>query len=499
MTLSPAQRRIRQEAWEDRAIRSLADFVRVCWSIVEPGRALRWNWHLDIICDALQRQIEGDLAYRKLLITVPPGAMKSLLVAVFAPAWAWIHHPERRTIFLSNDDVLVKRDSRRTRQIITSPLYTRLLHRAHEHHGTPEPWGLERDQNEKTNFENNHHGFRQCLSINASITGKRADDIAIDDPLDAKAVVNGSPEQIQRRLLSVQNVIDQVLPSRVNDLARARWTLIMQRLHEDDPAAHAMAEGGWQIVNLPMSYNPDHPVCVHPDDPRTTPGELLFPDQFPQAEIDALRVKLGERHYAGQYEQAPTPAEGGLFKRAWFSQRYPLEPKAQARLCREVAISVDCSFRDTRGSDYTCLQVWGRSGSRFYLLDRVWARMDFPALLTAFKDLIAAWPEAGLKLIEAKANGDALIQIMRGQISGLVGYDPRASKYARAQGASLAFEAGQVWLPAAEHAPWIGHYIEELVSFPGGSNDDQVDATSQILIRWTETPRHIISRSDLHY
>lgn len=103
---------------------SLAEFVRQAWPIVEPGTALVWNWHLDVICDALQRQIEGDPEYRKLLVVVPPGFMKSLLVSVFAPAWEWLHNPCRRKLFLANDDEVCTRDSMRMLQL-RSPVSAR--------------------------------------------------------------------------------------------------------------------------------------------------------------------------------------------------------------------------------------------------------------------------------------------------------------------------------------------------------------------------------------
>ena len=110
--------------------------------------------------------------------------------------------------------------------------------------------------------------------------------------------------------------------------------------------------------------------------------------------------------------------------------------------------------------------------------------MELPATQAALKALSAKWPQAALKLIEDKANGSALIQTLRSQVPGLVGYNPKASKEARAQTAAVQFESQQVWLPPPEHAPWIGDYVEELAAFPNGAHDDQVDATSQLLLRW---------------
>lgn len=469
-------------AREEKAIRHLAEFTRYAWPVVEPGRQLVWNWHLDIICKAKQRQIEGDPDYRRLLICIPPGTMKSLIVSVFAPAWEWLQRPERRKLFLANDKDLTVRDSRKTREIITSDRYARLLGRVERFHGG-NAWELAHDQNEKTNFENTAKGFRQCRGIDARITGKRGDDIDIDDPIDAKEVLR-DPVRAARKMKEACETIDVTLPSRVNELATARWTLIMQRVHEDDPAGQALKEGDWHVIVLAMEYDPAA-QNNHPDDPRVDAGELLFPGMFPADEVARLRRKLGPRHYAAQYQQAPTPAEGALFQRQWMIH-YREHPRQKAGQCQEIALSVDCAFKGSDDADFVTIGIWGRIAyGRFFLLGQIRGQMNYPQTKTAIRGASLEWPQALLKLVERKANGQAIIDDLGRDIPGIVGYDPKASKEARAQVAALAFEAGNVELPSPEHCPWVLEYIEELCAFPMGSHDDQVDQTSQILIRWT--------------
>ena len=181
------------------ALRSLAEFAKQGWEIIEPGTPLLWNWHLDLIFNAIQKQAESDPDYRKLVFCVPPGCAKSLGVSVFGPSWEWLHRPERRKLVLSNDDDLAGRDSRRMRELITSDWYRNLAAIAEKRKGR-EPWTLARDQSEKVNFENTRRGFRQSRSIGSKIIGKRGDDIIIDDPMDAKEVINGSLEQVAARI-----------------------------------------------------------------------------------------------------------------------------------------------------------------------------------------------------------------------------------------------------------------------------------------------------------
>lgn len=481
------------------AISSLSAFVRLAWPIVEPGANLVWNWHLDIICDALERQARGEPGYRKLLICVPPGSMKSLLVSVFAPAWEWLHAPERRKIFLANDDALAVRDSRRTRQVITSEWYRSLVEIAERARGR-QVWDLAADQNQKVNFENTRRGFRQCLSVGAAVTGKRADDIVIDDPIDAKAVVNGSIEQIAKRLKEVANVVEKVLPSRVNNLARARWTIIMQRLHQADTAARAMAEGDWRVVNIQMEFDPDNPLN-HFDDPRRDRGELMFPGLFPGDETEKLKTKLGSS-YSAQYQQDPRPAEGGILKRHYWCFWYPdgvdapqpvlvVLPDGRVVECRQAALpsllfshaqSWDMAFKDTRDSAFVVGQVWARQGSNSYLLDQVRAKMDFVASVEAMRTLTARWPQAIEKLIEDKANGPAIISQLRNEVAGILPVEPQGGKEARANAAAPLARAGNLWLPHPTFYPWVNDLIAEAEAFPFGEYADQVDTLSQYVI-----------------
>jgi len=177
-------------------------------------------------------------------------------------------------------------------------------------------------------------------------------------------------------------------------------------------------------------------------------------------------------------------AEGATFRREWLQQTYRLDPREQAARCDEVAISMDCTFKKSAHSDYVAIQAWGRSSGRFYLLDQVRGRMSYTEARSALLGLVGKWPAAHLKLIESKANGDAILDDLRGAVPGLVGFNPTASKEARAEVAAVHFEAGDVFLPEPRSAPWVGDYVEELAAFPTGANDDQVDATAQMLIRW---------------
>lgn len=509
---SPDERRAaRRASKREAAARYNIHFLRQAWPIIEPGTPLEENWHLELVCDALDRQIAGDPVYRKLLICMPPGTMKSILVSVIAPARRWLWEPEYRGLFLANDDDLVIRDSRRTRDLIMSEWYQELLEHMEAEHGIP-AWTLARDQNQKANFENTRRGFRQCRSIGSKITGKRGKGLALDDLLDAKEVVNGTVEQVNQRVAEVNRTVEKVLPSRVNRLAEAPWTLIMQRLHVDDPAARAMQEGisggtvgtphvpgGWYVINLQMEFEPENPLN-HPADPRKEKGELLFPGLFPEDELAKLRKKLGLQHYSAQYQQRPTLLVGGRIQRAWFEAtngqparngRYTIAPHRIAPTMDEIFGTVDAAVKAKASNDWHVIQVWGRKGRHYYLLDSWRERVEYPAFEDAFDMMVKRWPTAKAWLVEDKANGATLLQRRRATVR-MLDFDPSrdtpgddASKAARAKYVEIAAEAGAFLLPLDEHAPWLREWIEEIVGYlAGAAHDDQMDATSQLVMRW---------------
>ena len=536
--LTEGEREVLIEAARQRlAVDTLAGFVRYMWDEIEPGRSLDWGWYLQLVCDELEGLARGEApaghggrAYQRagaeLVICLPPGHAKSRVCSVFFPAWLWIHAPHLGLLTLANEGGLASRDSRLSRELLTSAPYRTLLLRKAIDDGEAvidsqgkarpvvggavaadqdwRPWGskhggtLAADMKAKASFITEGGGGRGAFGVMAKITGKRAEGLIIDDPHDAKEVLLGDPARVAERMRETRIVYHGALMSRLN---KGSWRLVVaQRLHVADLAGDLIARGA-RVVCLPVHYDPEHPD-VHALDNRE-PGELLAPAVHGEERDRDLRQRLTPRHHDAQYEQRPTSEAGGNFRRDWFLQTYRANPVELARRARfdEIAISLDCTFRDTKTADYVVAQVWGhkrRRGGRAasageveglrpgkYLLDQKRDRMGLFDTCAVLRRLRAKWPWARLVLVEAKANGDAVIETMRREgHAGVVGFEPDRSKAARAEVSSLAFESGEIWLPDEQYAPWLADYVEEHVQFPAGANDDQVDCTSQMCIRW---------------
>ncbi len=160
--------------------------------------------------------------------------------------------------------------------------------------------------------------------------------------------------------------------------------------------------------------------------------------------------------------------------------------------------SWDCSFKDLDTSDYVVGQAWGRSGPIYLLGHQIRARMDCPATIKAIRELSQKWPGTLAKLIEDKANGSAVIQMLQHEIPGILPVNPEGGKVARAMAVSPLIEAGNVYLPHPLYAPWVNDFIEECAAFPNGAHDDQVDAMTQALLRWNMIPRQPVVYFDAY-
>lgn len=442
--------------------------------MVEPATPFTPGWHIDAICEHLEAVTSGEI--RNLVINMPPRHMKSLAVSVFWPAWVWITKPHMRWIFASYAQALATRDSLKCRHIIQSPWYR-------------ERWGhiyqLSDEQNAKMRFENDQRGYRLATSVGGVTTGEGGDILTIDDPHN---VLQAESEAIRQ---SVLDWWDMAMSTRGNDPATVARVIVMQRVHEQDLTGHMFEQGGYEHLCLPAEYEGKIWVKGSPlnategktsigwEDPRTEPGELLWPARFGDTELTELKARLGSYGASAQLQQRPSPAGGGLIKRDWWQFYAALPDTFDA-----VAASWDCAFKDLDDSDYVVGQVWGKLGARRYLLDQVRGRMGFPATVTAVQALSAKWPQAHLKLIEDKANGTAVIQTLQTKIPGIVAINPEGGKVARAHAISPQIEAGNVYLPEPSLAPWVSDFLEECAAFPMGAHDDQVDAMTQMLNRW---------------
>ena len=146
-----------------------------------------------------------------------------------------------------------------------------------------------------------------------------------------------------------------------------------------------------------------------------------------------------------------------------------------------ILMSVDATFKDGYNNDYVAIQVWGKRNNNNYLLARLKERMDFPTTVQAIKTMKSKFPSLHQVLIEDKANGSAIISILKKEMSGIIPVNPLGGKIARANAVSPMIEAGEVYIPNNEE--WVHDFVNEWSSFPNSEHDDEVDCGTQALAK----------------
>jgi predicted phage terminase large subunit-like protein len=323
-----------------------------------------------------------------------------------------------------------------------------------------------------------------ATSTGGSATGQGGDRVVIDDPQ------NPQDAHSEAKRLSANRFFDETLSTRLNDKSTGAFVLIMQRLHQSDLTGHVLDEGGWIHVRVPAIAEVDETV-VFPRSGRVVTrktGELLWEAREDTAQIERVKRRLGSYGFAGQYQQRPTPAEGGMVKREWLRywtlRRRADDPPDVVELPESLTghrQSWDMGLWGEARDDYTVGLVGARAGANVYVLDGIRERLGLPGCIAALHTLTARNCRATRKVIEKAANGSEVARRLAGTVPGIIALPPRGSKEARLAAATPMIEAGNVFLPHPREAGWMADCIEELVSFPFAEHDDFTDALSQLV------------------
>ncbi|SFM35513.1 phage terminase large subunit [Salibacterium qingdaonense] len=450
-TLTTEQKEaIAQAAENELARRSFRDYV---------VRVHRGNYrhfkHTEYISEQLEPVAQGE--QRHIIIEMPPRHGKSMTVSESFPSYFLAKNPDKRVIVTSYSDALARKFGRLNREKIAEYGPGLFDVGVSSINAAQNNWGIE-----------GRRGGMIATGIGGSITGEGADLLLIDDPFKNKEEADS--ETMREK---VWGEWEATLSTRLHQGGTV--IVIMTRWHEDDLVGRMLARSpyNWERIRMPAVAESEDDLLGRELDEALCP-ELGYDEEWAKNK----KIEVGSRTWAALFQQRPSPGEGNIFQRNWW-QYYK---KAPARF-DQVLQSWDCTFKDTDGSDFVVGQVWGRVGADRYLLDQVRARMDMPGTMQAIRSLSSKWPSARSKLIEDKANGPAVIQMLKREITGLTAVEPEGGKEVRAQAVSPEIEAGNVHLPDPSIAPWIHDFIEEAASFPNGANDDQVDAMSQALNR----------------
>lgn len=432
--------------------------------------------HHVLVLDACQRCIETP--YGRLMLFMPPGSAKSTYGSVVVPSWVMGRKLGYRVIGVSYGSDLARKLGRRTRSIVRQEKYRALF-------GA----GLSSESSAADEWALDSGSEYMSGGILSGITGNRADLIVVDDPVKGRA--EAESDVIRKRTIEAfdDDVKTRLKPGGSIILIQTRW-------HEDDLAGSILPVGyggesgvvhcrdgqDWDVICLPAK-------AERADDPLgRAVGEYLWPEWFDRrhwAQFEGM-----PRTWASLYQQRPAPEEGDLFRAEWLRpfETAPARDMLQIYGASDYAVTAD-------GGDYTVHIIVGIDvEGRIYVLDLWRAQASSDRWVEVFCDLVLKWKPAAWaeETGQIKAGvGPFLSKRQRERRAYVVreAFPTRGDKAVRAQSIRGRMALDGLYVPVS--APWFEALRSELLTFPTGRNDDQVDAlglVGQLLDKMFKNP-----------
>ncbi len=435
----------------------LARMTPAGWARLVTKGEWRLFKHLRVLVVAL---LECITSGGRLVVNMPPGSGKSELISRATPSWYLGTWPENRVILASYGSKLPRKFGRAARQDF-------------EEFG-PAVFGLSVSDASSAADEwmvAGHRGSMQTVGIGGGLTGEHPHLLIIDDPIKSHEEALSVTHRDNDWEWYKSQARNRMMPGGAIVVVATRW-------NEDDLCGRLLkAEGSrWKVLNLPA-------IC---EDPASDPigrkeGEALCPEMF---SVEDLKEFQDDPYWwSAQYQGRPTPRAGGIIQRAW-CQRF-WRPETLPAGLTEIQ-SWDATFKATKSGSFVVGQVWGYAGADRYLLHEDRARRGFVDTCDALRSVTGRHPRSVTKLIEAKANGPAILDALASEIPGMVPIETGSTegdKAARLSSVAPYFRGGNVVLPDPTMSGfgWVKDWIEEMCSFPNYPTNDRCDAASQAL------------------
>jgi predicted phage terminase large subunit-like protein len=439
--------------------RDFLAFAAKAFNILNPGQELVPTVGFLAMAHKLGEVAQGKC--RRLIINVPPRSGKSLLGSVALPSFVLGHDPTRRIICASYSGELAAKFARDTRTLMQHDVYGVLF-----------PATVITGKNTETELETAHGGFRYATSVGGTLTGRGGNLIIIDDPQKPDQAMSAAASE------SVWQWFTQTLASRLDNKAEDAIVVIMQRLHIDDLTGRLLAQGGWELLSIPAIADQRQSLLIRPGRRFVRePGHLLDPHREPLPVLDGLRDQLGSSTFVAQYQQRPVPLDGALIKKHWL-RWYDLPPTVERNDL--IIQSWDSAYKRGEHNDYSVCSTWRlrADNEQAFLIDLWRERVDFPTLLERVRELHSRY-RPHLVLVEDAGCGAQLMQMLERQKIRTCPIKPLNDKITRLCTGSVLIQGGHILLLA--QAPWLDALLSELLAFPEGTHDDQVDSISQFL------------------
>lgn len=417
--------------------------------------------HLALLERALLRAAHPRGGAR-ILVSMPPRHGKSELVSRWFPAWFLGTYPDRRVILASYEANFAASWGAKARGVLAK-------------HG-PEVFGVHLNPSASAAdawLLRDHEGGMWTAGVGGAITGKGAELLIVDDPVKNHEEAASQTYRNKTWEWWRTTARTRVEPGGSIIVVQTRW-------HEDDLTgrlleAQRSGEGeAWEQIVLPCRAEANDPLG-RPE------GAALWPERWPLASLTPSH--FGSYTWAALYQQRPSPAGGGLFKREsfrYFSVNGDFvvpdggAPIGLGHLRRFATVDLAVTVKTT--SDWTVTAVWGQHKASLFLLDLVRFRAEGPDLAPRIKQVAVERWRCSAVFVESNAFQAAIVQEARRQGVPVIEAPVDKDKFSRALPAAAMVEGGLMRFRSG--APWLDALEHELVAFPNGAHDDQVDTLS---------------------
>lgn len=473
-------------------------------SLANPGFYMT-HFHR-FLCDKVQTFLEAPCkngAMDILLLSVPPQHGKSFTITETLPSWFMGKHPTDSVIIAGYETRFTEGFGRANRDKFNT--ITQEVFLTDDNDCSPNMNTQAADE-----WRTMQGGTCRSAGLKGGITGRGAELFIIDDPI--KNRQDATSEVI---ISTIHNEMGPSVQSRIHP--GGKLIVIQTRWVENDVIGWVQVnwpEYVWEYINLPAEYDQEAmdagpcPLGRHlgdslmgwhlGDDEDAMPKKIANTNFWLKAKKSLVIAADGERTWNALYQGRPTAGTGNLYDPQWWG-RYHRSKELRYSL-EYLQLSIDATFKDADTSDFVAMTLWGVKGRTVYLWKLVNKRLSFTNTVAKIKELCAEYTDIDELVIEDKANGTAIMDVLRYEpgLPAIVPVEPLGGKYARAQATSSFVAQRNVTLPLdltdAELADiendnpniaqvGIETFVNQHKTFPFGAHDDMVDSQSQGLSR----------------
>lgn len=426
-------------------------------------RTYKFGTHLKRL-GSLLMDVEQNIKNR-IAVSMAPRMGKSQMISIYYPAWYLGRHPDHKVIVASHTADLAVVMARKVRNLIQSPEYARIFP------GTK----IASDAKAAAQWNTTQGGEYFAIGVGGALAGRGAHLIIADDPLSEQDIKAGNTNSLDNAYEWFSaGLRTRLMPDGKICVLHTRWHQrdLIGRLLKDS----AMNEGGdnYEAFEFPAILNEG-----------TDNEKSIWPEQWT---IESLQQTRASMHHImwqwyAQYQQNPTAAEAAIIKRDWIRWWTQEDPPP----CDFTVQSFDTALTTKSRSDFSVCHTWGvwhneEDGTQnAILLNKVKGKYEFPELKKMAHEQYAEW-EPDSVIVEAKASGQPLIDEMRRSGIFVQDFSPGKGqdKIARLNAVADMFASGHVWFP---ETAWAAQTVEEILAFPAGEHDDEVDTMTLALQR----------------